>query len=722
MRNPRKYWSIALAGAVAAMAVWGSLAPAIAQEASIETSPPVADAAALPVAASPAIAPAAAEAPATASAPATDPPAPAEAAGKIEPRVMDGVISHWPLQNAPIRLVLRQLAMLSQKNIIASKEVDGNVTADLYNVTFREALNAVLSINGYDYLEKGNFIYVYTAKQIESIRKAQMKMSVRAFPVFYVRPDDAKALILPCMSPDGLVAITPAAKAGIATSSSITGGADFAADDVLVVRDYDENLEAIAMVLKSVDQRPQQVLIEATILRATLTEDTALGIDFNTLAGVDFKTLASTSDGLTNLNTGTVSGNTLEGNKGTFRTDFNTNVPQGGLSIGFIGNDVSFFLRALESITDATVLANPKLLVVNKQRGEVLVGRRDGYKTTSTTETATVETVQFLETGTRLVVRPYIGEGGNVRLEIHPEDSSGSVVAGLPSQRTTECTSNVIVRDGRTIIIGGLFRELTTAGRSQVPVLGNIPLAGAAFRSTSDNTTREEVIILITPRIIKQGADEAASERLKDDVERFQAGARQGLQWFDSSRLAACHLRWAKENLAKGKTSQAMWDLNLALNISPRLAEALDLKECLTGQATWANEPRTSSVRYVIQKMVMSELGIDPNLVIPPVKPLDANLLPDQAREALGIQNAPGPRPMELLDPADESDDPEQPAPAEIDQAEPTLLKTTSAPADSNGVEQAATQPSTQPAAASADATAEVTDAAAGVSAPEAAQ
>src|SRR5206468_2553260 len=98
-----------------------------------------------------------------------------------------------------------------------------------------------------------------------------------------------------------------------------------------------------------------------------------------------------------------------------------------GLQLGVVSHSVGVFLTALEGVTDTTVLANPKILVLNKQKGEVHVGSELGYKTSVTTETLTASDVKFLETGTRLVFRPYVGESGNIRMEVHPEDSSGTV-------------------------------------------------------------------------------------------------------------------------------------------------------------------------------------------------------------------------------------------------------------------------------------------------------
>lgn len=597
--------------------------------------------------------------------------------------VQGEVIPSLPLQDAPIRLVLKQLAQLSQKNIIASQAVTGTVTADLYNVTFREALDAILRVNGFDYIEQGNFIYVYTAEEMEDIREAQRVMQVRVFHLNYAQAEDVQALIAPAMSSDGSIAVTPAAMTGIATSDTSSGGVDYALGDMLVIRDYEENLDQIAEIIEGVDERPRQVLIEATILRATLSEDNALGIDFNTLAGVQFETLDTSSSGLTNATTGTfdVPANP---NDATFRTDFNSAIAPGGFSFGYIGSHFAMFLRALESVTDTVVLANPKLLVVNKQRGEVLVGRRDGYLTTTITETTATQTVEFLETGTRLVVRPFIGDDDYVRLEIHPEDSSGSVADGLPSEQTTEVTTNLLVRDGHTIIIGGLFREITTSTRAQVPGLGNIPYLGMALGRTVEDTTREEVIVLITPRIIQQPVDEIVSEQLRDDIERIRLGRRQQLMWFGRSRLANSHLQWAKQHISNGNIESAMWDLDMALSMSPRLTEAQDLKEELTQQAVWECEPRVSTSRWIIERMMAQELDLDYRQLTTPERPLDSSELPESWREERGI--APAPRvpldipeePMELsgfgqLNPEAESADAAEDAPT-------PLLETTAVP------------------------------------------
>ncbi len=108
-----------------------------------------------------------------------------------------------------------------------------------------------------------------------------------------------------------------------------------------------------------------------------------------------------------------------------------------GFKIGVLGNNMSVFLTALEGVSNTTVLANPKILALNKQRGEVEIGSSDGYHTTTVTETSTVQSVQLFDTGTHLIFRPYIGTDGYIRMEIHPEDSTGGVIGDLLYKTTT---------------------------------------------------------------------------------------------------------------------------------------------------------------------------------------------------------------------------------------------------------------------------------------------
>ena len=156
-----------------------------------------------------------------------------------------------------------------------------------------------------------------------------------------------------------------------------------------------------------------------------------------------------------------------------------------GLKTGLIQGDLTAFIQAIESIADTNLVASPQLRVLNKQRAELIIGNRISYKTLAFNGTQTVEDVKFLDSGTKLLIRPFISPDGNVRLEIHPELSSAVIdeTTGLPNQNTTEVTTNVSVRDGTTVIIGGLIEEQTVESMERIPFLGALPLVGRVFRN-----------------------------------------------------------------------------------------------------------------------------------------------------------------------------------------------------------------------------------------------
>jgi type IV pilus assembly protein PilQ len=293
-----------------------------------------------------------------------------------------------------------------------------------------------------------------------------------------------------------------------------------------------------------------------------------------------------------------------------FSSDFAGRVPRGGLSIGFVTDEVTAFLRALEEVTNTTVLSNPKVVVINKHVGRLLVGARNGYRTLTTTQTSTTENIEFLETGTELRFRPFISADGHVRLEVTPRDSRGSVDAlGLPNENTTEVTTNILMKDGHTVVIAGLFREASSAGRSQIPLLGSIPWAGTAFGAKSDSTVKQEIIILLTVHIIDDPENYSReADHLLEDAERLRVGLRRGMQWTGRSRLAQAHYEAALRALSAGKLGLAEWHTDLAIHNRPQLVEALRLREDIRQQRDW--EEDGSLVRDYIRRLMQREEGL----------------------------------------------------------------------------------------------------------------
>ena len=523
--------------------------------------------------------------------------------------------------------VLRMLSMQSNTNILPSKDVRGTVTANLYDVTIKEALDAILQANGFAYREKGNVIYVMSAKEIADEVKINRKMETRVFHLYYTPAANAQTMIKPVLSPEGQVAVTTPATSGIESSGKDTGGNTHAVEDMMVITDYPENLDRVAKVLKDVDKRPQQIIVEATILRASLTEDNSLGVDFSLLGGVNFSALGgavgtsgpqATQGTLVQPTGVSAAGSTAASavpvtNYSAAGTGFTQGLPTGGLRVGVVTNNLAVFLQALEEVTDTTVMANPKIMMLNKQKGEVKVARLDPFrgKTTTSESGITQQEVDFLETGTLLIIRPFIGDDGYIRMEVHPEDSTPlpSTAADLPPTKlTTESTSNIMVKDGRTIIIGGLFRETTQTSRSQVPILGNIPGLGNLFKKQQDTTQREEVIILLTPHIIKD--DEAyskASEAEMKEAEKLRVGTRRGMMPWGRERLAETSYEQAVRELNKPNPDRqkVLWHLNCATNLNPKFLEAIDLKQKVSGKEVTGVD--NSSMRGFVRRQILAD-------------------------------------------------------------------------------------------------------------------
>jgi type IV pilus assembly protein PilQ len=472
---------------------------------------------------------------------------------------------------------LRFLSLKYQKNIVPSANIMGNITVTtLYNVTFEEALQMVIGpTNKYEIM--GNFIMVYTAEEYEQLKADKRRMEYKAISLYYLTADEAQKLVAALLSPDGQMATSSPAATGVPTGTSISsdsaGGDNLAFQDTIVINDYPENIQRVEEMLAGLDKRPQQVLIEATILAATLTENMDMGIDWNLAAG--------TAINMGNVVAGGIPGIAAE------MTGF---APTGsGLTIGVSSGNAAAIISAIEAITDTTIIANPKILAVNKQLGQVYIGTKIGYRENDViTEGGAVQqgAVKFLDTGTKLSFRPYIGNDGFIRMDIHPKDSSGSVDGdGVPSEISAEIATNIIVRDGETVVIGGMFRDEVTSSSEQVPLLGNIPFLGAAFRGKTDNVTRQEVIVLLTPHIIDV-PDELEGEKRAEDIARKRLAARDGISWFSTTRLAEDSYSKAVSLYTNGDPAAALKELCWTLNLRPTYVEALRLRERIVEEIT----------------------------------------------------------------------------------------------------------------------------------------
>ncbi|RMG04165.1 MAG: hypothetical protein D6741_01430, partial [Planctomycetota bacterium] len=357
-------------------------------------------------------------------------------------------------RDTDVREALETLSRVGKLNIIAGKSVTGQITASLAGVTADEALQAVLDATGYVAHRRGRFVFVGTPEDLKVLERAGDRVGTRVYRTKYVPAADLKELITPLLTPEiGVVAISSPAEVGIAPDSQKAGGDAYAGGDVVVVKDYEGVLREIDRVIEGVDRRPPQVAIEAMILSVKLDDTDKFGVSFELLR----------NEGHIKLGWGAPPKDSV----GEVKLDGE------GLKIGFLDSTFSTFVQALEEIGDTNVIASPHLMVVNKQKAEILIGQELGYVSTTITETSSSQSVEFLKVGAQLILRPFVSPDGLIRMEVHPELSTGSVEVTnsmtVPNKETTQVTTNIMVPDGKTVVIGGLMREDLKSSGNQVP-------------------------------------------------------------------------------------------------------------------------------------------------------------------------------------------------------------------------------------------------------------
>ncbi|MDD5327775.1 MAG: hypothetical protein PHY02_08190 [Phycisphaerae bacterium] len=465
-------------------------------------------------------------------------------------------------KDSKVRDAIRVLSAMYKKNIVPSPKVDGVLGfTRLYNVTFEEAMDAILGAN-FKYEQTGQLIMVYTADEYKKIKEDKGRMSHKVFTLYYINAAEVKALVTPLLSESGKVTSTTAAEVDTEAGK---GGDTASMRDTVVVYDFPERLDHISQMIKEIDVKPQQILVEVTILKAELSETTQFGIDWTKIAGIT----ATAGQGLPiGMAINLASGITPVGT---------------GLTAELSNEEITASITALEGITNTTVLANPKIMALNKQAGYINIGEERGYTASTTQGQTTTTSVDFLISGTILKFRPFICEDGYVRMEINPELSTGTTTdanSTLPLKTITQVKSNIMVKDGKTIIIGGLFKEQITSTDSQVPVIGDIPVLGALFKKTKDENIRTELVILITPHIIRTPEDLAAeSEERANDISRIFHGSRKGISSISRVRIYEDCYAEAVECYLKGKKEAALNKLNWVLAARPMYLEASRLKE-----------------------------------------------------------------------------------------------------------------------------------------------
>ncbi|MBC8356503.1 MAG: secretin and TonB N-terminal domain-containing protein [Planctomycetes bacterium] len=464
-------------------------------------------------------------------------------------------------QDADVRYVLKLLSEAGGLNILSSPNVSGTVSASLQNVPIETALTALLKSTGYVYLREADIIYVGTPQDIQGMAHVSEAVATRIYRPNYVSATELQNLITPMLSADvGQVTVSSPPEVGISSNADTAGGDTFSGGDVVMVRDYITVLEEIDRVVAEVDVMPLQVAIEATILSVKLDDKEVLGVDFELLRQQDNLRITSGTP-LSNLATASF---------------------QDGLKVGFLDSNLFAFIEALETIGDTTVVASPRVMCLNKQRAEILIGSELGYVSTTVTETAATQAVEFLEVGTHLRIRPFVSSDGMVRMEVHPELSTGSVRVQegftLPDKDVTQVTTNIMCRSGATMVIGGLIREDLSVSSTQIPILGNLPFVGAAFRQRTEDIDRREIIVLLTPRVVDEPQTWEEGENYASQFDDRLQTFRDKMSPIGKRQFAERYMRLAHAAHAAGDIDTALRYANLAIHFDPLNQAATNLR------------------------------------------------------------------------------------------------------------------------------------------------
>jgi len=314
-------------------------------------------------------------------------------------------------------------------------------------------------------------------------------------------PQTATATAPPAQAPKAGPAVT-AAGTGFLVSPDTRVFADEITNSLIVIA-TPSDYSFIEETVKKIDTIPRQVMIEALIAEVTLSDTMTFGLEWSLKTDVNIKGLKPFTRDI-NLSGDVASKSGLDTTKGGFT---------------FLATDptgiVRATLQALAAEDKVKVLASPHILASDNREARIQIGDQVPIATsqtlTTTTPPQTTTTIQYKDTGTILKVKPQVNESGLVSLEITQEVSDFSTKQLFGTDQIIiskrEATTNLVAQDGQTIVIGGLIKDKTTRGRTGIPLLSSIPILGYLFGKTTDENTRTELIILLTPHVIRNQAE-----------------------------------------------------------------------------------------------------------------------------------------------------------------------------------------------------------------------
>jgi len=447
----------------------------------------------------------------------------AEASLFSEDKEYEGQRLSLNFQDIETRSVLQLLAETSGKNIVVSDTVQGNVTLRLRNVPWDQALDIVMTTKGLDMRQNGNVIMVAPAEEIAARETADLEAQLaiqELEPVYseflqvnYAKASDLSELIT-----------------GTDKGSMLSDRGSIAVDDrtnTLLVQDTAERLQDIRRMVRALDIPIKQVLIESRIV--------VVNDDFSRDLGVRLGVTGFNEDG-GDLIVGSGSGagtdtminsalsNLADPANGTvypievplLNNRYNVNVPiadaAGRFSLAVLQSDylVDLELTALEAEGRGEIVSTPRVITANQKEATIKQGVEIPYQQSASSGATTI---MFKEAVLELTVTPQITPDNNIimDLKVHKDSvgdiiSTGGLGGTVPSIDTRSVETQVLVADGQTVVLGGIYETERRETLKKVPFLGDIPFAGALFRSKQRLDNKAELLIFVTPRILEEGS------------------------------------------------------------------------------------------------------------------------------------------------------------------------------------------------------------------------
>lgn len=414
-------------------------------------------------------------------------------------------------QSIEVRAVLQLIADFTELNLVASDSVEGSITLRLQDVPWDQALDLVLKTRGLDSRQIGNVLMVAPAQEIAERERQEIQANKQ---LAELAPLQSEFIRIRYAKASNVV--------GLFQAGSEEGGAlisergSVVVDDrtnSIVVTDTSAKLAEIRALIEKVDIPIRQVMIEARIVIASSNINEQLGIRWGggyLNAGADqFTSVAGDTASVMSLNSQLIGGANPIAMPTAPLVDLGVAEATSGFAVGFTSTDLFLTaeLSALEASGEGEVVSQPKVITGDKQKASIKSGTEIPYQEGAASGATTTA---FKEAVLKLDVTPNITPDDRILLDlIVNQDSVGALVPSgnggfIPTIDTTELTTQVLVGNGETVVLGGVFKNEELVKVAKVPLLGDIPYLGNLFKSTANTQQKTEMLIFITPRILSE--------------------------------------------------------------------------------------------------------------------------------------------------------------------------------------------------------------------------